>query len=228
MPWIRPRALVNGLALLALAGAGLIAGGAPAAQAASGYGPPPPSPPVPGGYFVVVTSVTVGPKGGKIGPVKVHGARVTLIVPAGAFPGKVQITLTAPSLTGIGDGGRTGYHAVGGVGILVQRHGTRYPGTFLKPLSLTISASSIKPSSIVVVWNRTRFVTVPGARVQRGSVRLSFDSDPDYAVLAPLAPIRGATRAATGEPLLGEGVLAGALVLLGAGGLAYSRRRAAR
>ena len=57
----------------------------------------------------------------------------------------------------------------------------------------------------------------------------SFDTDPDFAVLEPTVPIQGATSAATGVPLLGEGILAGALILLGAGGLAVAvRRRGAR
>jgi len=39
--------------------------------------------------------------------------------------------------------------------------------------------------------------------------------------------IPGATSAATGKPLLGEGILAVVLLLLGASGLAFARRRRA-
>ena len=104
---------------------------------AGGYGPAPPAGPVPGGYFAVVTSQTFGPSGGTIGPVHVGALLVTVTIPAGAFPVPVQITLTAPDVAGIADAGFAGYQAVGGVGILVQENGTAYPGTFLKPLSLT-------------------------------------------------------------------------------------------
>ena len=38
-------------------------------------------------------------------------------------------------------------------------------------------------------------------------------------------PVPGATRAGTGKPLLGEGILAGTLLLAGTGGIAYVRRR---
>jgi hypothetical protein len=59
------------------------------------------SPTVPGGYSVVVTSQTITPAGGTNGPVTVDGASVTLIVPAGAFPVPVQITLTASRFLGL-------------------------------------------------------------------------------------------------------------------------------
>ena len=49
---------------------------------------------------------------------------------------------------------------------------------------------------------------------------------PDAAGAARTA-IPGATSAATGKPLLGEGILAGVLLLLGASGLAFARRRRA-
>ena len=95
------------LAIVMLAGAAiLVTTGAGGALAAGGYGPPAPGPPkVPGGHCVVVTSQTITPAGGTIGPVTIDGASVTLIVPAGAFPVPVQITLTAPNLCAISTAG---------------------------------------------------------------------------------------------------------------------------
>jgi len=230
MRWIHMCRLGRMMAIATLGGAALVVASAGGALAAAGYGPPgPPPPPVPGGYSVVVTSQTIGPAGGTIGPVNVNGTSVTLTIPAGAFPVPVQITLSAPDLAAIGTAGFFGHSAVAGVGIQVQENGSPYPGTFLKPLTLTMSSSSITSSGIVVVWNGTAFVAESAATVTAGSATVSFDSDPDFAVLAPTGTgaIPGATTAATGQPFLGEGILAGLLLLLGATGLGYARRRRA-
>jgi hypothetical protein len=219
-------------AIVTLGGAAMLITGVGGALAAGGYGPAPPLPPrVPGGYQCMV-SRTLTPVGGTIGPVTIDGASVTLIVPAGAFPVPVQITLCAPELGARGNAGFRGFRVVAGVGIQVQENGSTYPGTFLKPLTLDVSSSSITASSIVVVWNGTAFVTVPDATARSGEVTASFDTDPDFAVLTPVgvAPtaIPGATSAATGKPLLGEGILAGVFLLLGASGLGFARSRRAK
>ena len=220
------------LTAAAVLGAACVAGSAFAATAASGYGPPPPGAgtAVPGGYSAVITSQTITPAGGTIGPVNVNGASVTLVIPAGAFPVAVQITLTAPDLTLVGDAGRAGFKAVAGVGIQVQENGSAYTATFLKPLTLSMSSSSITSSSVVVVWNGTAFVADTGATVTSGAAVVKFSTDPDFAVLSPTAAtvIPGATTSPTGKPLIGEAALAGVLVLLGAGGLAVRWRRRER
>jgi hypothetical protein len=218
------------LALALLASSALLLAGAGEALADVAYGPPPPpAPSVPGGFSDVVTSVTIGPAGGKIGPVWVDGLLVTLLVPAGAFSAPVQITVTAPIVRAIGDAGFPGFEAIGGVGIQVQRNGSPYRGTFLKPLKLDITSPSLTRSDLVVRWNGRRFVLDHSVDLDRQMAQISFDTDPDFAILRPTVPIRGATSAATGVPLLGEGILAGALILLGAGGLAVAvRRRGAR
>ncbi len=221
------------LAIVMLAGAAiLVTTGAGGALAAGGYGPPAPVPPkVPGGHCVVVTSQTITPAGGAIGPVSIDGASVTLIVPAGAFPVPVQITLTAPNLCAISAASFRCFKVVAGVGIQVQENGSTYPGPFLKPLSLDISSSSITASSILAVWNGTAFVTDPEFTALSGELKAGFDTDPDFAVLTPdcraTTAIPGATSAATGKPLLGEGILAAVVLLLGAGGLEFARRRRA-
>jgi hypothetical protein len=231
-PRRRLAVVLLGSAAMVVASTALVVGGAGRALAAGSYGAPPPvAPVVPGGFSAVVTSQTIGPAGGTIGPLSVDGITTTLTVPAGAFPVPVQITLTAPDLASIGAGGFAGHSAVAGVGIQVQEHGAKYPGTFLKSLSLTLSSSSITSSSIVVVWNGTAFVTESSATVTAGRAAVTFDSDPNFAVLASTgtapSPIPGATGATTGKPFLGEGILAGLLLLLGVIGLGYARRRRA-
>lgn len=221
------------LAFLAVVSTAFLAGSARPAMAASTYGPPPPAAEVapPGEYSDVITSETITPAGGTIGPVKVDGATVTLVIPAGAFPVSVQITITGPDLFAVGSAGMVGYKAVAGVGIQVQENGSAYPGTFLKPLILTIRSSSITSSSAVVVWNGSAFVTEPDTTIASGVAVVRFDTEPaDFAVLAPLettaaVPIPGATKPVTGKPFTGEGILACLLILLGASGLAVRRRK---
>jgi hypothetical protein len=210
----------------------MIVAGAGGALATGGYGPPPPAPPTPGGYLTVVTSQTIGPAGGVIGPVSVDGIPTTVTVPPGAFKGPAQVTLTAPSLAAIGDAGFAGLKAVAGVGIMVQQNGSNYKGTFHKRLALGMQSSSITSSSIDVVWNGTAFVAKPSAKDKKGTTTLTFGTDPDFAVLTPTktstAAIPGATKASTGKPFLGEGILAALLLLLGVTGLGYARHRRAR
>jgi len=225
--WPTPGGLALLPALVLLAGSALFLGGAGGARAATAYGPPPPPvPPVPGGFVAVVTSVTIGPHGGTIRPVRVGVLLVSLRVPSGAVPIPVQITLTAPDVEGIGDAGFPGFDTLGGVGVQVQQNGAPYPGVYLKPFVLDLAAASISRHSLVVNWNGTRFVTDPTARLASQSAQVTFDTAPeDFAVLDPEGPIKGATTAATGKPLWGEGILAGALLLLGTGGLAAAGRR---
>jgi hypothetical protein len=94
-----------------------------------------------------------------------------------------------------------------------------------------MSSSSITASSILAVWNGTAFVTDPGMTALPGELKAGFDTDPDFAVLTPdcgaTTAIPGATSAVTGKPLLGEGILAAVVLLLGASGLEFARRRRA-
>jgi hypothetical protein len=201
----------------------------------SGVGSGPATETAPGGYSAVVTSRTITSSGGAIGEVSVPGGRVTLVIPAGAFPVPVQITLTAPRLAALGGARLTGYRIVTGVGIAVQENGVAYPGTFRKPLTLTMRSLSAMSSSLVAVWTGKTFVTEPDATVARGAatVRFRLDTDPDFAVLSPAvtaapAAITGATTSMTGEPFIGEGILAAVLLALGVAGLVMAIRSSRR
>jgi hypothetical protein len=223
------------LTFIAAISAVCLAGSGRAAAATRSYAPPPPTAGLapPGSYSAVITSQTITPAGGTIGPVVIDGATATLRVPAGAFPVSVQVTITGPKLFAVGDAGTAGYKAVAGVGIQVQRNGSAYRGTFGKPLTLTTRSSSITPSSVVMIWNGTAFVTEPNTTVTSGTAVVRFNTDPDLAVVAPLtttaaAPIPDATKSVTGKPFLGEGILACALIVLGASGLAVGRRMRTR
>jgi hypothetical protein len=200
----------------------LTAGGA---FAATSYAPPPPPVTVPGGYTAVVTSVTVGPAGGTVGPAPCNGGLVTVTVPAGAFASPVQITVTCPSLSGITP--LPHFTDDIGVGVQVTTGGTPFPGTFMKPLTATMAKPDITAASVGLVWNGTAFVTDPDTTVVAGAASIGFDSDPDFVVESPTVTVvvTHPLVPVTGEPFLGEGIVAGVLVLGGTGGVFMSRRR---
>lgn len=192
--------------------------------------PPPVATPLPpGGFSTIITTQTIGPDGGTIGPVTVAGAEVTVHIPAGAFSSNVEIVITAPDLAAVPP--TTGFVVVAGVGVGVSVGGTKYSGTFLMPITIDIASSKITASSMVGTWNGSAFVTDPSSTVTAGMASISMDSDAAFIVQAPTAtaaPVPGATSPVTGEPFLGEGILAGLLVLGGAGALFTSRRRHVR
>lgn len=222
-----------GLSAFILAGAVGVGGLTTAAEASTGavsqYGPPPPPPPSLPGFTNVITSVTIGPAGGVIGPVSCDGASFTLPVPAGAFPSPVQITLTCGNLAVLGPHAFTGFTLVAALGVTVQLNGALFPGTFLKPLTLTAMDPALNAASVVGLWNGSSFTADSATTSAPGVETVTFDSDPDFGFMSPTVttkkPVSGATTPVTGKPLMGEGILAGLLLVLGVGGLGVSRRR---
>ncbi len=211
MPWMRRCRLVQRLAMVGLGGAALALASSGLALAAQGYGPPPPPPPpVPGGYFRVVTSVTIGPSGGTIGPVRVDGVLVTLRVPRGAFPIPVQITLTAPDVREIGNAGFRHERAFSGVGVLIQVDGQTYTGHFGKPLHLILKSHRINAGDLFVVWNGTRFVRVPLDADHGHTDVIIFGSEheQDFAVLRHVSGRRRVHFTAAGNHQVGVEILA--------------------
>jgi hypothetical protein len=201
---------------------------ASAATAGSQSVPPPVAGPLPpGGFSAVVTSQTIGPAGGTVGPAGVDGAVVTVHIPAGAFPVAVQIAITAPDLAAVPPS--PGYMVVAGVGIGISSGGTKYQGTFLRPITVDIASPKITASSVVGAWTGSAFVTDTSSTLTAGMASITMDSDAAFIVQSPtarpMAPVPGATAPVTGEPFLGEGVLAGLLLFGGTGAVFASRRR---
>jgi hypothetical protein len=223
-----------GLSVLALTGAAGIGGLVTAAEASTvtvgQYGPPPGTTPPPPGFSTVLTSVTVGPAGATIGPVSCEGATFVLTVPAGAFPTDVQITLTCGDLETLERAAFSGFTVIAALGVTVDLHGAKYPGTFLKPLTVTSHDPQYTAGSVVGIWNGTSLVPDANVTSAPGVVTVSFDSDPAFAFLSPVSqaeqPVPKATSPVTGKPVVGEGILAGALLIFGVGGLTVRRRRA--
>jgi hypothetical protein len=186
------RRVVNiGLSVLTLAGAASIGGlatatAAEADTAAAGqYGPPPPPPPSQPGFTTVVTSVTVCPNGGIVGPAVVDGASVELDVQPGTFSTCVQVTIFDGDLAVIKGAVFTGFTAVTAIGVEVSLNGADIPGTFTHPLDLIVRDPGITGSSIAATWNGVSLLPYPDVVTTAGEMRIFFDTDPDFTVLTP-------------------------------------------
>jgi hypothetical protein len=221
--------------VLALGGVTGIGALTTAAQASTGvrqYAPPPPPPPSLPGFTTVLTSRTIGPAGGTIGPVSCDGATFVLTIPPGAFPTTVQITLTCGNLALLTPFEFTGFTLESALGVVIQLHGAVYPGAFLKPLTLTSDDGTYTAASVVGIWNGTSFTNDTSETSAPDVVTVGFDTDPDFGFMSPTTtvtkPVSKATTPVTGMPVVGEGILAGILLVLGTGGLAVGRRRRVR
>ena len=206
MPRIRRWMLAPRLSVALLGAGAILITSSGVAEAL--YGPPLPPVPVPGGYLTVVTSQTVGTGGGIVGPVSGGETRTTVVVPPGAFPAPLQVTITEPDISGIGDAGFCGYQAVAGIGIIIQNpdKGSVNYDFFTDPLVVTVAAAGIKPGDIIVAWDGDKFVRV-GVAEHDGLVTLKL-THAGYNFFAVLAP--------TGSPLSSCSTSGGAA---GAGGL---------
>ena len=191
MPRIRRRMVAPRLSVALLGAAAMLFTSSGMAEAL--YGPPPPPVPVPGGYLTVVTSQTVGPGGGTIGPVSGGNTQTTVAVPPGAFLAPLQVTITEPDISGIGNAGFCGYEGVAGIGVIIQNpaNGSVTYDFFTHPLVVTVSSPGIKEGDIIVAWDGDKFVRV-GVAEHDGSVTLEL-THAGYNFFAVLAP--------TGSPL---------------------------
>lgn len=180
---------------------------------------------VPGGFTTVVTSKTFA--AGQTGSLSatVNNATVALSVPSSAFSSSTMITLTAPSLSTLSSAlAGTSFAtdtAVAGVGIgLTSTSGQ--PVNASSPVTVTVKNSAIAPNDTVVRYGTGGWTRVSNATVTAGQATFSFQSDPDFAVLAPKT-VPTATKPVTGMPIAEWGVAG--IVLVGAG-LLISRRKA--
>lgn len=205
--------------------------------AGSGYTPTTNPAPTgtPGGYSQVVTAETISPNATTTTTktVKVDNIPVTVAVPPGTFSSSVQVVVTAPVLSQVTSGvqslGFSGYTAIAGLGIsVVKSSGQLYKGSFLKPISVTVSNSNIASGDRVVQWNAAgAFSQVASASIHQGKASWTFQQDPAFAVLAPKnsGVVPGATTPVTGKPFLSEGLIGLAFIAGGSALLFRTRRR---
>lgn len=229
------------LAGAAIAAVGLVVvpAGAVLAAPAGGYGPTAPTGAAgaPGGYTTVLATRTVGPGGGTV-LVTVPGAVARITVPAGAFAASVQVEVTGPRLTEVTAGlsavGFPGYAALAGLGVKVlTSSGQPITGSFARPVQITLVASSLRSAGEKVLrLDGPVAASVMPAVTSAGQVSFTITADPDIAVIDPTVvatgTVPGATATHTGKPFVGETVLAGLLLVAGAGALTVAGRRYAR
>lgn len=202
-------------------------GGSVAFAAGSGYSPGSTTVPsgTPGGFTQVVTAQTISPTTTTTTNVSatVDGSSTTMSVSPNTFPTSSQVVVTAPSLSQVTSSlsslGFSGYSAIAGLGVnVVTLSGQPLTSTFLKPITVTVHNSSIKPGDKIVEWNaQGTFSTVNSATVGNGVASWNFQQDPAFAVIAPTSVVPSATSPVTGKPFLAEGVLGVVLLALGAG-----------
>jgi hypothetical protein len=168
------------LAVIALSAVAAISLAAPANAAPANYGPPqpPPTQPPPGGFNCILTSRTIRPWGGRIGPLRDGALRITITIPQYTFPVPVQLTLTEPySRSGPCQGvpltRLRGFRLVGGIGIAVTLANSPY-GLFPHRIRLRIGAISVAgfESEEVGVVGRNGHVSVIAGRRHEGPVSI--------------------------------------------------------
>jgi hypothetical protein len=186
----------------------------------------------------VVSSLIVTSSGGNLGG-SADGSTASVVIPAGALPVGSQIVLTSGASSGIAVGSSAGtVVAAFGVTVLTPQ-GQVMTGSFAGSITLTITNPAIASTDRVVeVTGPGTTIAAPNAQVTNGSATVTFSSDPDFAVVSsstaatptPTGSVPGATSVTTGEPFVGEGILAGLLVVGGASVavMATRRRRHAR
>lgn len=215
--------LVKVALLLGVFAAALIA--LPSAASAQGYAPTPtPTPTTPPGVSgTVVSTCTVQPSGGSC-TATVNGCTITTTIPPGAFTIPTQILFS----TGAAPTGVSGT-VVCTFGISVVQNGSKITGTFSPAAALTVTSGSIAVGDELV-----RGSTVIATATAAGSVSSSFDSDPNFAVVAPavttaapsaVSAVPSATAPVTGKPFALEELAASLLVGVGVLGLVVPRLR---
>ncbi len=179
---------------------------------------------VPGGFTTVVTSKTFA--AGQTGSLSatVNNAAIALSVPSSAFSASTMVTLTSPALSTLSSA-LTGTSfandtAVAGVGIGFTSTSGQ-PVNASSPVTVTVKNSAIAANDTVVRYGTGGWTRVSNATVTAGQATFSFQSDPDFAILAPKT-VPTATQPVTGMPIADWGVAG--LALIGAG-LVIRRRK---
>jgi hypothetical protein len=218
---LRPFLRVIAMAVLGVGFTMVLA--SPAGAAGSGYTIQLPPPPTPAPTPVVtptgcptgtpVVSQAVGSTGGTVSA-PVGGSNVSVNVPAGAFPNGVEVVITlgpAPAVVPVGDA------LVLQFGVNFCVNGVKYQGTISPPVTVTVSNPAIHAGQTLFLQEGSTLVPAQ-ATISNGSLVVTVTSDPDFVLVAAstgATVIPGATSVVTGKPFLGEGLIAGGLVLLG-------------
>jgi hypothetical protein len=155
----------------------------------------------PGGYSDIVATHTFGAAGGVL-DATVAGGQAHLTVPKNAFGRTAQVEITTPGLSGIQAAlqslGFGGFSAIGGIGVKVyDTNGKPFVGTFAHALTLTITGPSVGAGDRLIKFISPSSATLEEAVFSPGSVTLTLLTDPDFAILAPVAVAAAASTSPT-------------------------------
>jgi hypothetical protein len=197
---------------------GVIATPSAAFAQSSGYAPTPPAPSTPTGVSgVVVSTCTVQPSGGPCSAT-VNGCPIAVTFPPGDFTIPTQL-LFSSGVTPTGVSGSL----VCAFGLSVVQNGAKITGTFSPPASINITSGAIRVGDTLEVISAGGAATVAATATTAGSITATFASDPNFAVIAPVAAVPSATTPVTGKPFALEELVAAALVSVGVFGLVLLR-----
>ncbi len=186
----------------------------------SGYTPTPPAPTTPTGVSgVVVSTCTVQPSGGGC-TATVDGLAIDVTFPPGDFTIPTQL-LFSTGVTPTGVAGRV----VSVFGLSVVQNGSKVTGTFSPPATVHVTSAAIAVGDTVNLVGAGGATTVVGTATTAGSISFTFDSDPNFAVIAPVAAVPSATTPVTGKPFALEELVAAVLVSVGMFGLVLLRMK---
>ncbi len=214
---VRSQKLAAAIAVVAV-GFTLLAIQSVAFAAGAGYAPTTPPATPTGVSGTVVSTCTVQPSGGPC-TATVDGLAISVTIPPGDFTIPTQILFS----TGVTPTGVSGT-VVGAFGLSVVQNGSKLTGTFSPAATLHVTDSAIGVGDSLYVDTNTGF-TPTATATTAGSITSTFDSDPNYAVVAPVSvtAVPSATTPVTGKPFLLEELVAGLLVSVGAFGLILLR-----
>jgi hypothetical protein len=154
--------------------------------AGNGYGPgsPPPSA-VEVGFTKIITTKTLHSGGGKIQG-SANGATAVVIVPAGALPNGGQILLSDGAPKNIKVGSKLKVVVDFSVVVLNPNTGARLSGPWKPAITVIIHDSSIRiGDKVVAVVRPGQVTTISKAVISKNMAKVTFTTDPNFAVVVP-------------------------------------------
>jgi hypothetical protein len=172
-----------GVCTLSTVGSLAVASGS-ASAAGTGYGPTAPPSAAAAGFTSVIMAENITPAGGTLSD-PYGGESFVLTIPPHALHRTKEVVITTPDLGALNVG--RGQSAVAGIGVafINPRTGRKYNGTLSPSVTLTITDPAIENGDTVEsITGPGQFSVYRAATVTKGSAVITFDSDPNFAVVA--------------------------------------------
>jgi hypothetical protein len=180
------RSPIRLLAICTVGITGSMAVGSASAYAVGGGYTPNGAPPsaVAAGFTSVIEAQNITPAGGTLTS-SYGGQSFVLTIPPHSLCRTKEVVITTPVFGALNVG--PGLSAVAGIGVafINPRTGRKYDGTLSPPVTLTITDSAIASGDMVdSITGPGQYSVYTAATVTKGSAVITFDSDPNFAVVA--------------------------------------------